>query len=277
MGSKSKKIAALALVAVIFLAIFFFTQVKPFKRSTTITVSPDILYLTSPVTNFSGVVDDIAGNTVTVSQTIYYQPYQMGITPPTPNNPSTGPITPISTSIVKKLTYRVTVGPNTQISRPEAMVIYLFPSPPAGGFPTSLTSPKLTISDIKKGQNITISTNTDLRTLADNRFTAVNIRLPPIVNTLTGKIVAIAGNTLTVKAREITYQVTVTANTEISRFNPMVTLPSPQQPAPHQPEKLSLTDLQPNMQITVYTNQDVTATQTLTALRIEPQLPPATP
>ena len=268
MGSKSKKIAALALVAVIFLALFLFTQIKSSKRSTTITVSPDILYLTSPVINFSGVVDDITGNTVTVSRTVSYQPYQMGVMPPMPNSPPNGPISPIPTPITKKLSYRVTVGPNTQINRPPTTTInYLFP----------LTPPKLNINDIKKGQHIMVSANIDLRTLTDNRFTAVSIQLPPIVNILTGKIVAVAGNILTVK-KEITYQVTVTANTEIFRYKPMAALPNPQQPLPPSPpEKLSLADLKPDMQVTVYTDQDVTATQTLTALRIESQLPIPTP
>lgn len=247
-------------------------------------VSPNILFLTSPVTNFSGTVDSVSGNTVTVSQTYSLQPFQAGAAPMVAERPD-APISPMPTPISKKLTYRVTVGSNTQINRPPIMVNYLFLTPS----PTPVS--KLTISDIKKGQMITIGSNVDLRTLTDNQFEAVNIQLPPIVNTLNGRIVAVSGNSLTVKsstaavpiaesvAEDKEYKITVTDSTEISRYKPMTGTPDPSKPAPPMPEKekLSLSDLKKDMQVTVWTDDDVTTVPSLTALRIEPFIisPPA--
>jgi len=160
----------------------------------------------------------------------------------------------------------------TNIFRPPSYINYLFKNP------SPSPAPKLTTKDIKVGQSITVNTQTDLRTFTGNTLEATSISLPPILNTLNGKVLKIEKNTLTIKAfspfspdpnispqppQEKEYQITLTEETEISRMN--------QQGAP---EKLSLSDIKKDTQINVYAAEDVTQTQKLTALRLEPLLPP---
>lgn len=243
-------------------------------------VSPDILYLTFPVTSFSGKVEKIEGNTITVSQQMMLQQTILPVTQTTPGQPPAIP-TPVS----KTLTYKVTVGKNTQIARQPIFVNYLFRKtvPPI--------ATKLNLDDIKVGQTVTVSSTTDLRTLSAPQFEAVDIQLSSIINTLNGKIVDIKGNSLTLKAvpplppsatvnapaaavKEQEYIVSITDETEISRIN------FPSDPSKQStPEKLSISDLKKDMRVTVYTNDDVTNAQTVNALRIEPMIiapPPET-
>ena len=274
----NKKLLIIAGIAILFLALFFFTQTKQFNQSTTAAVSPNILYFTSPVTAFSGTVDSVSGNVITVSrmitlsQTNYPQP---GSKPAV--NPSPQP-----TQVTKKITFRVKITSNAIINLPPAMINYLFLTP------TPAPAPKLTISDIKAGQTVTITSTTDLRTNTSGIITAAAILLNE-ATAVNGKITAVTGNVLTVKgtafllapppdplalpgiSKEATYTVNVTGNTEISRYKPIAAMPTPGQVPPlPEKEKLSLADLKPGIQVTVYTDQDVTATQNLTALRIEP-------
>jgi len=116
------------------------------------------------------------------------------------------------------------------------------------------------------------------------------INLPPIINTLNGKIVNITNNTLTLKAfapvaaappmialdtapptpQEKEYTIYITQDTEISRNVYGTNMTPGEPPTPPKPEKLTLADLKADMRATVYTVEDVIETQTLTALRIEP-------
>ena len=247
----------------------------------------NLLFLTSPITSFSGKVDKISGNSVWISQSFTLSQAMPGaMMPPAVEAGKAGPSpTALPTPITKVLTFKVNIDQNTQISRPQNYINYLLitvtPAPP----------PKLTVKDIKAGQMISINTNSDLRTLKSNEFTATSIQLPQVPNTINGKISAISGNTLKVKSssqpammpgtntspeppKEIEYTVTVTNDTEISRYSQVGPAKENTTFTPPEPEELALSDLKVDMQVTVYTDVDVTSAQKFTALRIEPFLPP---
>lgn len=274
-----KIIIVVGVVVLGILALFMLVDYK--NKLNGQTVSQNILYLTQPVISFSGTVEKIDNNFVTISQTIYPTPSVI-YNPPYPPKFTPPPIpTPI------KLSYRVGIDQNTAINRPPVNIPYLFITL------TPAPASKLTIRDIIIGRSITVSTNTDLRLVTDNQFTATTVSLPALVTTITGKITNIQGNLLTLKAvvpsagpmmalpaaspvpaKEVDYQVKVTNSTEISHmvYNTSIAPGGP--PTSPKPEKLALSDLKIGASINVYTNEDVILTQNLTALRIEPQTQP---
>lgn len=271
------------------LSVFMFSDFyKNYKNKGTDNqfISSNILYITQPVTSFSGKVEKIEGNAVSVSSQ-----YSLPQTAPIVITviPGQPPIMP--TPQVKTITYKLLITGKTQISQPPLNVNYLFKTttpPGAPALPAATTTSKLTIKDIKVGQNITMSSQTDLRVLSGDMFEAMTINLPQIANTLNGKIVNIEGNTLTLKApapisgamgtvnavagssQEKEYRINMTSDTEISRMSPPVAVKAGEMPQPPQNEKLALSDLKKDMQVTVYTAQDVIENKELTALRIEP-------
>lgn len=216
-------------------------------------ISSNILLITQPVLSFSGIVEKIEGNTVTITQKVMEQ--SQIVLPLAAVNTSPFP-TPKSITI----TYHVLVTDKTQISQSAIFINYLLktvtPSPVA----------KLAIKDVKVGQSVTVSSQTDLRILAGNTFEAAAVNLPQITSMLNGKIVGLEENTLTLKAfAPVTggpFTITITQDTEISRMDNQ-----------GKPEKLAISDLKKDMQVTVYTAEDVTTSQNLTALRIEPMIP----
>lgn len=248
--------------------------------------SSNVLFLTNPITSFSGKVDKVQGNSIFVSQ--QFTLYQGGLAMPPAAPPAAGlSPTAIPTPVTKVISFKVNITQNTQINRPSAFIPYLVktvtPAPP----------PKLSIKDIKVGQPVTINTNADLRTLSAAEFDATSIQLPQLQNSLNGKISKISSNGFTMKAfgpqplvmgtspvppKETEYTVTVTNNTEISRYKQQEPPKEPLKPgetilpATPKPEEFSLADLAVGMQVTVFTDEDVTSTQKLTALRIEPVL-----
>ncbi|MEK7495448.1 MAG: hypothetical protein AAB603_02520 [Patescibacteria group bacterium] len=267
-----KKIIIVGVVVLGILTLFMFNP--PSNK----TISQNILYLTQPATSFSGIVDKIEGNRLTISQKQTLT--QNIVPPPAAVNLSNRP-SPFPTPKTVTLTYQVIVTDKTQISQSPAFISYLFK------IVTPALPLKSTVKDIKVGQYLTINSQVDLRTLVGNVFEATIVSLPPKTNYLNGKVVSLEGNTLTIKGfapmmvplanpgavpatpQEKQYRISITSDTEISRnvyganVNPGVLV------APKS-EKLALSDLKVDMQITVYTTEDVTETQTLTALRVEP-------
>lgn len=249
------------------------------------TISPDILFLTQPVTTLSGAkIDKIVGNTLYVSHE--YSIQTMGAAPIGTAGSNSAPAV-LPTPVTKTVTYKVTLGKNTQINRQESMVPYLFksvaPSPAA----------QLGAKDLKVGDVLSnIFTGTDLRTLTTGEFEATSIQLNPISNYIFGKVEKVADNTITMKAvppqpmtsvsaekqtvpAEKTYTVLVTSDTEISRYAVLKLaeeskpgeISGPQTPSK---EKLAINDIKAGQQINVYTNVDVVTNQKFTALRIDP-------
>lgn len=291
-----KKIIFIGVIVLGILALLIFNT--PSNKA----VSPNILYITQPVNSLTGKVEKIEGNVVSISsQYTLPQTAPIAITV-MPNQP---PVMPIPQ--IKTITYKLLVTDKTQITQPTSNINYLFKTvalPPgapglgAPGLPTTSTS-NLTVKNIKVGQYITVNSQDDLRTLLKNTFEATTINLPPIANTLNGKIVNVTNNTLTLKAfihvaaarpmiavniappapQEKEYTINITQDTEISRTSfTLPTLLKPgEMPPPPKNEKLSISDLKVDMQATVYTAEDATETQTLTALRIEPAQPMIAP
>lgn len=242
---------------------------------------PNILFLTNPVTEFSGKIDKISDNSLFIAGKYSITP------PPTPPNvPTVIPGSVITAPPLppsKVITYKVSIQSYTIINRPDSPVKYLIKKI------TPTPTPKLTIKDIKAGQMITVSTANDLRTLKKEEFDAYSVKLLPIMNTISGKITSInvQDGVIIIKAvqpirvgqneptpekpKEVEYAISVTSDTEISRMGP---IPTPAKtttaPKPAEPLEYKITDLKTDMQITVYTDVDVIENQRLKALLIEP-------
>jgi len=279
---KKVLILLLGFFAVVFIFTYFYNN--GLKKSESI--SPNILFLTQPVSSFSGIVDKINGNNITISQKLTL--FQNNtLQAPSALNPA-NQTSPFPTPKTMTVTYNIVITDKTQISQPSPFINYLFKTVNTPlGLPTNNVS-KLTAKDIKIGQMITVNTMKDLRTLAGNTFEATNISIPQITNTLNGKIISLEGNIMILKGfamgaslavpgvetapQEKEYRVNITSDTEISRtsFTPPTLLKPGEMPPPPKNEKLSTSDLKNDMQVTVYTAEDVTTSQALTALRIEP-------
>lgn len=267
--NKKLMVIVIVLSIVCLLAFTFLIFKKQSRPSQIQTISPNILYLTQPIHFFIGKVERISGNTVILSQTITTAP----------------------NSSPKSLEYQVVISQNTQISKPPQNISYLFKTSPS---PSPL---QRDISDIKVGQYAIVNTITDLRTLSGNEFEATVIQIP-IFNVLSGKVVSVNDTNLTVRAipttnyplpmsgpnsmssssQEKEYTVAVTPDTEISRYEQSLLIATNSADIkPPKPIKLSLSDLKPNMQIIIYTSEDISTADRFTALRIEPQFPSPTP
>ena len=241
-------------------------------------VSPDVLFLTSPVTSFSGKVSKVAGNRVWITQKYTYS---APMVIPAVANTKAGTPAPIPTPVTREITREFIVGDNTVITQPPVNIPYLLitttPAPPL----------KLTIANLKIGQNISVNTNTDLRTGGESAE-ATSVNLSSVINTFSGRITKIAGDTFTVIApsiqqpgavmeaskgpSETSYTVKVTDATEISRYGAPKANPS-EGPAAPSVEKMSLKDLEVGTQVTVYTDKAVTVARDVVALRVEPAMP----
>lgn len=280
-----KKIIVVGVVVLAILALFMLVDYKNKNGFSGGTVSPNILYITQPVTSFSGIVDKIEGNRLFVSQK---QTLTQNIVPGAAINASISP-SPLPTPKTVIVTYQVVTSDKTQISQTAPYINYLFKTITPG------PAPKLTIKDVKIGQYVTVNSQADLRTLASDTFEATTINLSPITNTLNGKIISLEGNTLTLKAftpvasianpgsaapatpKEKEYTITITQETEISRMSYNASMTPGETPTPPKSEKLAISDLKKDMQVTAYTAEDVTTSQNLTALRIEPMIVPVMP
>lgn len=260
---------------------YFWWQKGNSGKKTVESTLPNILFLTNPVTEFTGKVDKISDNSIFIAG-------KYSITPPPtpPNAPTNIPgsvITVAPLPPAKVITYKVSIQPYTIINRPDSPIKYLVKKI------TPTPTPKLTIKDIKAGQMITVSAANDLRTLKKEEFDAYSVKLPPIINVITGKItdINVKEGIIILKAvqpvkpglaeptpekpKEVEYAISVTADTEIARLGPT---PTPAKealtPKPAQVWEYKITDLKTDMQITVYANQDVIENQKIKALVIEP-------
>lgn len=222
-------------------------------------LSPHILYLTSPATVFSGKIETIDGNTLTVSQTMSAAP----------------------TPAPAKITFHVLVTADTPVNRSPSLSF----TAPASGTTGNTASPRpLTIKDLRAGQAVIIDSATDLRTNTSGTFTATAIRLNGPTS-LHGTIIARQDDILSVKGfadsnqmsfantappgpEEKIYRVKVVPDTAISQNLIGNTPPGPGSTRTMQPEKLSAADLRPDMQITVWTSQDVSLDPEVAAVRI---------
>lgn len=243
------------------------------------TVSPDILFLTNPVTRISGKIGKIEGNTIWVSyQSILQQPGMSLFTAVDQRPAASVSASVIPTPISKTLTYKVTVGQNTVITKQSAPIPYSLKTV------TPAKPSQASIKELKAGQNISVDTNTDLRTLLSNNFEAISVEAVSTPIYMSGKIASISGNTINLKAfftstqvespgkpqlpKEEDFVVTVTADTEIS--SPPETLKQGDSSASSAPKQYSLGDLAEGKLITVYADGEVLTGNSVTALLIQP-------
>ncbi|MFA5932527.1 MAG: hypothetical protein WCV81_05260 [Microgenomates group bacterium] len=254
---------------VVVVGAYFFIYKKtgaPLLQST----SPNVLYLTNPVLSFSGKIESIKENTFTVSQEMILN---QAVSLQTNPNQTTKAQT-------KKITYQVLVTEKTMIIQSTNNVPYLLKQTTSLASP-SATSNKLTNKDLKTGQYITVTSNTDLRTLLGNQFEANYISITPNIFSIIGKINKINGNEISVlgtanpaafptstnlqASKEKEYTIIIDQNTEISGSiatnNPTI---------PSKPEKYSLSDLKKDLQVMIYAEGDVNSNQKTTALRVSP-------
>lgn len=273
-------LGGLGIVAVLLL-VFVLTNISKLNPDKQ-TISPNILSLTQPVTYFSGKVAKISGNTLTVTQSISSTPSML---PPTAN-----PSGPLPTPKITTVTYSVLVTDTTQISQSMSYIPYLIKTnKPETEIKTQST---LSIKDIKVGQYVSINSLEDLRTLKGNSLEATTISLSQTVNYLNGKIVNVSGNTLTIKAfaplsggpmgtadttalapQEKDYVVTLTSATEISYMPYNAGMSTAETVTAPKANALAASDLKKDMQVIVYTAEDVIESNNLTALLVNPMMP----
>lgn len=234
----------LGIVSVVGVILYSFLLQKIFvyyrlhKTSTNITVpKPSV-----PVT-ITGSVEKIDGNTLTVRS----------LEPPT--------------------SYDVLIV-DTHIYRPSMKSNYLLkPNSP-------IVRTDATMGDINVGQQVTIEGISQSGSQKANALQATSLYLPGIIHVMKGKIVSNKNDTLILQGVPVSlapsggdgreYHVTVSQETEVSRMKlPPVTSTGDYLPST-EVEKFGLSDLKENMQVVVYTGQDVTEFFDVIALRIEP-------
>lgn len=242
-------VGGIIILASIVVGAFFLGNLNIFKLKPAAilpqTISPNILYLTQPVFNFSGIVEQIDGDTLTVSD-------DMALSPATrlAENTSADEI-PIS----KKISYKVQITPDTKIHLAEISVPYSFNAA------TPSATPKITINDLKVGQRVEVVSKSDLRVIGADRFEAVSITASLGTTVIGGTVLSISGNILSVKATPPSvpepkdYSIAVNNETEVTASAPIL-------------QKLALTDLKKGIQVLVYTDTDINS-QSPRALKIE--------
>jgi len=258
-----KKVVLIGVVALVALGAYMFFDYSSKNKVSTGAMSRNIMYLTQPIYFFTGVVDKVEGNIITLSQKQV----------PTPKTVT--------------LSYRVTVSNKTQYAQPMMNTMYLFKTA------EPISPPKASLKDIKVGATISVNSAIDLRTLEGSSFDAVSINLSQKITILNGKIAAVNGNIITLKAfppmimgmypgsmigvtpippQEKEYTITLTQGTEISRYVYNNSASSAAMMVAPKAERVAQTDLKKDMQVTVYTDADVTRGSVFTALRIEPMM-----
>jgi hypothetical protein len=208
------------------------------------------------------------------SKEFYYNPAGPEIFMPlsTPEN-----ITPPPTPYKQILTFKIKITPKTVIEQENAFIPLFFQKP---------KTPKLTLADIKKQENINVFFKEDLRTVTDNKLTALRIVLPPITNQITGKITKIEKDTIQIETTQIipppmieltqkpqtTFTFLVDNETEVS-YQKKVKEPMSGTSTPvetFKPVQESITDLKVGDQVRIYSFSDILKTQNPKAVRIEP-------
>jgi hypothetical protein len=257
-------VTIILIIAIIPISIFGYFRFIKNSKTNDVYISKDILSLTQPVLSIIGKIESINENEVTIIKT--EDNLTVPVDPSESPSPSTTP-----------LTYIAQVTDNTQIKNIPTTMVYFFRSP------AILPQQKLDISYLQVGQQITIDSTSDLRTIKGNKFEASVITLPQIKNMITGVITSIEGDVCTLKAfpptgladpskplpDQIEYKITITQDTEISRMaysNTSVASLS----NPGKPQLFSLSDLKKDMQISAFADQDLSTVNQFKALRIEP-------
>ena len=227
--------------------------------------SPNILFLTQPVYNLSGTVESVKDNVITIKQNTTSQMSNIIISPNM--NPAA-----IPTPETKTIFYQVIVDNNTTINRPTSNIPYLFTTP------SPVMPVKLQISSIMVGDILNITATTDLRTTPPDQIKAFSIQLPQSINSLSGKITDVTLSSVSIKGYLPTPAITISANPKPAQEKIFVIAINPETEisliSTPEPKKLSLGDLKKDMQAIIYTAENITENQKITALCIELIIPP---
>lgn len=167
---------AFYLVRIIFSGSFVPSAPKPKS------LSPYILYLTSPVFIFNGKVESITGSDLTVSQEA---------------NPSllTGATTtPSVVGKPVKISYRVRTDSETQFSQSPIYIPFHYKDLAS---PTPRT---ISLRDLKAGDSIAVYSKIDLRTIQNNVLDAIQITKNLASTSISGTITSVGANTIQVKS-----------------------------------------------------------------------------
>jgi hypothetical protein len=276
-----KKTFVLSFLFLISIAIFFFSLSLTRKKNKNLTTSlpppsKNILFYTSPINNLSLKVEKIEGEEILASKEFYYNSASPEMFMPLPGEPPEN-ITPLPTPYKQVLTFEIKITPKTAIEQQNAFVPLLFQKP---------KTPKMTLADIKKQDNINVFFKEDLRTITDNKLTALRIVLPPITNQITGKITKIEKDKIQIEATQMpplpimepnqkpqtTFTFLVDNETEVS-YQKKVKEPMPGTLMPMEtfkPVQESIADLKVGDQVRIYSFSDILKTQKPKAVRIEP-------
>ena len=243
---------------------------KSSSTSTKVTLNPDALYLSIPITNLSSAkITSKSSNSLTVevaSQAL-------------PNAES------------KVLSFRVAITDTTSITRPIPNIPYVFKSstPNTPPLPPTANQITITLKDLNVGEIVNISLADDLRFTSSSDLKATSISKALESNSLSGPITEVSGNTIKVSgfvssfalpapgavpptppASKI-YTISLGSDTELNSFDQSG------------PIKASLSDLKVGSTVTVYSADPITSTSFSAALvTIQPAvalppIPPAAP
>jgi hypothetical protein len=261
MGDQKKRIA----IALIFLAILVVFMMYDYSRkresqqqcvSSPVQndqkMSPYILSITQPVTSFTGTIEKIEGNKITIQENKTFVKNSSKIPSP----------------IVNTISYQVLISNKTRITQ-SSFSLYLFkitPTPPQQS--------SLSIKDLKIGQPISAEGTVDLRTLKGNEFEATSVDISPKINTFTGTITRIEGNALNIVGYVLNKQTGVFKKKELTGFMTEETeishMTSGENGLVPKAIKYDYPDLKIDIQATIYTDKDITAADDATILRIDP-------
>ncbi len=133
---------------------------------------------------------------------------------------------------------------------------------------------------------VTVTTASDLRTLSLDSFNAESVVLPSPIQTLSGTIVSVGDNSLTVKGavsaaigmsnvEQQTYTILVSKDTSVSlsTISPATTT----SPQPQTPHAVSLKDLAQDMNVTVTFDSTKQTDNTITAISVLSYATPSVP
>lgn len=245
--SKSKSKTPLIIIFVIFLllilsiaAALILFRVLPGRGSSlsnSLNISPDILFLTSPVYSFDGVIDKTGTDSITVSKQVSINSIAMEAGNPALANPE-----------IRKITYTFSITPETRLDKISSfMPTFIPPSTPSA-------TPQITLTDFKSGQSVSVISKEDLRTVTSGKTVAVSITKSAGTVTASGIISELTSNLLTLKAgppslpEPMDIKISINSQTEIISGSGTTQ------------KKASISDLKQGTLVTIYTEDDMVST-----------------
>ncbi len=228
--------------------------------------SPYLLDLTSPVYAFTGTVVRINGQTIWVQQT------PLSATTSAPG-PAAGNLTPTPTPKPHgPLTFQIKATSMTSINKSPTAIPYLF-----GQVVTPTPTPNSPISQITIGDVVTVGVDHDLRITNPNNLTATSINVSAKPFQIDGAVTNTQGDIITLtgtyslalptggsQTKSNSFSVSILPDTQIGQRG-MPTALKPGAADIH----LTTNDLKPGTHITIYTDQDVSQTNSINAKVIE--------